>query len=82
MNYTDEAVPIPREGLRYAIPSSEEVWVQVCSKFFERHGSCLWHQISKEQAFDEMVRDGNGRISTQNLLIRINDLYRSVGIED
>ena len=77
------ATPIPRtnDGSRYAILSSEEVWVRVCAKFFEHHGNWDWYLIPEDQAFYEMMQYGNGIISPQNLRARIGMLYQSAGVK-
>lgn len=78
------ATPIPRsnDGMRYAISSSEEIWVRVCAKFFERHGEWDWFLVPKRQAFEEMMKDSKGTMSPQILMARIGMLYQSVGVKE
>ena len=75
------ATSVPHEGSRYAISSSEEVWVRVCAKFFERHGTFDWYVVTQEQAFHEMMRDSNGQALPHDIRARIGMLYKSVGVK-
>lgn len=81
MNEHDVATPIPRDGMRWAISSSEEVWVQVCHMFFEQYGFYEWYLIPKERAFNEMLIASEGTISPQMLRLKIHNLYESVGMK-
>lgn len=66
--------------MRYAISSQEEMWVKACYKFFERHGHWDWYKVDQQQAFHEMMKDGQGAINPTDLKQRIKELYQSVGI--
>ena len=81
MNEYDVATPIPRDGMRFTTPSTEEVWVWVCHMFFEQYGYYRWYLIPKEQAFNEMLVAGEGKISPQMLRLKIHNLYESVGMK-
>jgi hypothetical protein len=67
---------------RYAISSPEEIWVRVCSKFFETHGEYDWYKISQKQAFNEMMLSSKGTGNPRDIKKRIAALYKSVGIEE
>ena len=75
------ATPIPYESYRHAISSSEEVWVCVCAKFFERHGTFDWFVVPQRQAFKEMMQDSKGTMSPRDLEARIGMLYKGVGVK-
>lgn len=77
-----EATPIPHDGMRYAISSTEEEWVRLCYRFFERHGFYNWYLVPKDEAWKEIMIDGKGCISPHMLRIKLYDLYESVGIRD
>jgi hypothetical protein len=65
--------------VRYAISSSEEVWVRICSEFFQRHGTWDWYQVPRDQALREMMKASNGVTDPTELMRRIEMLYESVG---
>ena len=66
--------------MRYAISSNEEVWVRVCTKFFERHCEYDWCEVDQDQALLEMLNDANGQLNPMELKRRIHNLYKSVGV--
>ena len=68
--------------MRHAISSSEEIWVRVCAKFFERHGEYNWYKVDQNQALVEMLKDANGQANPYDLRHRIHNLYKEVGIKD
>lgn len=67
--------------MRYAISSSEEIWVRVCSNFFSNHGTWDWYLVPPEQAFREMMIYSKGTANPSDLKKRILELYESVGIK-
>lgn len=84
MNEDNEyvATPIQHDGARYAIASLEETWVTLCYRFFERHGFYDWYLVPRDEAWKEMMIDGEGHISPHMLRIKLYELYESVGIRE
>ena len=64
---------------RYAISSNEEIWIRLCYKFFLTHGFYDWYQVSREDAFQEIMSYSNGEAYPQNIKQRVDILYDSVG---
>jgi hypothetical protein len=67
---------------RFAISSSEEIWVRACFEFFQKHGFYNWHMIPKDKALHEMMKSSNGTANPSELKQRIDHLYESVGIRN
>lgn len=68
------------EPTRYAIATSEEIWVRACYQFFEKNGFWDWYTVPKETAFKEIMISTRGQGNPAVIKEKIDELYKAAGV--
>jgi len=69
------------EVTRYAISTSEEVWVRACYQFFAEHGFYDWVQVPQDRAFTIIMKNTRGHANPNYIRKRIDELYKAAGVK-
>lgn len=70
-----------KELTRYAISTSEEIWVKACNEFFEKNGYWSWFKVPKEEAFTQIMFYTRGRGNPLAIKERIYKMYEDAGVK-
>jgi hypothetical protein len=69
------------EPTRYAIATSEEIWVRACYQFFEKNGFWGWYLVPKETAFREIMISTRGQGNPAMVKEKLDQLYNAAGVK-
>jgi hypothetical protein len=70
-----------QELSRYAVATSEEVWVRACYQFFEKNGFWDWYTVPKEEAFKQIMTFTRGQANPAIIKEKIDALYKNAGVK-
>jgi hypothetical protein len=69
------------EVTRYAISTSEEIWIRACYKFFAEHGFYDWVQVPQDKAFVTIMKNTRGQGNPSHIRQKIDELYKAAGVK-